>query len=128
MTYYSAPESITEGTCSYISDVYSLGLIFYEYVKRGTDDALKLYAIACKKDLSQTDLELKFEERLNFKEDICSLEMSMASATGMIYLTRSMLDPDPDSRIRLTQIMNHDAFKDINWKELGALRAPLNEN
>jgi tRNA A-37 threonylcarbamoyl transferase component Bud32 len=94
---YLTPEMLSDKTSSKASDVYSLGLVFYEL-------------LAGKPAFWENDLEVLFE-KIRCSKFTFPPQMSSSA----IDLISQLLNPTPSNRPTISEVKRHEIFSDTDW-------------
>lgn len=125
--WYRAPEVLLNKPQNYKMDIWSLGIIFLDMIKKkngcisgnNSEKQLKEYL---------QNLDSNTQELVNLKKKIGLENMNTNIYDDLQYfdkdgieLLKSMLVFDPDYRIRCYDALNHEYFKDLRKKEINKL-------
>lgn len=114
---FLAPEVIGLYGFSRASDVFALGVTLYFFVAKD----LANFEINTSEKAYSLRQEIKLEELSELQKHANSLPVSSKTPPELHDLYKKMTEADPNQRITIPQIMQHPFFKDINWKQFGAL-------
>ncbi|KAI0634887.1 kinase-like domain-containing protein [Trametes polyzona] len=101
---YMAPEASTGEAYSYPSDIWSLGVVFYEML----NGKLPFGVTGCERDHRLVAARIRVGE-VKVNEDVD------VEAHDLLYL---MLEKEPSRRPSLEQIKEHPWFASIDWNQL----------
>lgn len=65
------------------------------------------------------------QAKIDLKKSLHEVEMRNDAPFGLKDLVQRMLVANPKERITLTEIMHHEAFEEIDWREFKVLEKPL---
>lgn len=108
---YRAPEVVTNKSCGYYSDIYSLGISLYFYAFGGVPWSETSKRLAREERNGKTSLFFPSDTEIN--ESLCDLLMMM-------------LEVKPENRITLPDIKRHPCLEWVHWDKLesGDIRTP----